>query len=160
MTVIPYTLRYSDLFRNKVLHYKANYILYNYFTEITSGVGTFGGASQSAFRNQCWTAGWLAFSWFSISWQRVLSVTATDHQYLLVTVCNFFSIIHNCFLVFMFVHGWLLLLLLSDCFGEKYTITNNGFYNHKYLIHLRHWKTMTEMLCMIIFIILIKNVCR
>ena len=57
VTVIPYTLRYSDLFRNKVLHYKANYILYNYFTEITSGVGTFGGASQSAFRNQCWTAG-------------------------------------------------------------------------------------------------------
>ena len=34
---------------------KANYfILYNYFTENTSGVSTFEGANQSAARNKCW----------------------------------------------------------------------------------------------------------
>ena len=43
---MPFALRYSALFRKKVLCYKANYILYFFFTEITRGVRTFGG-SQS-----------------------------------------------------------------------------------------------------------------
>ena len=54
--LIVYILYLERLYKDKVASFmKANYfILYNYFTEITSGVSTFEGANQSAARNQCW----------------------------------------------------------------------------------------------------------
>ena len=79
---------------------KANYfILYNYFTEITSGVSTFEGANQSAARNQCCFIDILVA--FAILAKLNFAVSASDHLYLHVTVFSikmqFLQHIHNCF---------------------------------------------------------------
>ena len=99
---------------------KANYfILYNYFTEITSGVSTFEGANQSAARNQCWFIDILVA--FAILAKRNFAVTASDHLYLHVTVFFYYNAISSTysqlFWVCMCVHGRVLLFL--ECFGVR-----------------------------------------